>query len=283
MLKLSIKKIKKKFIIIGAATLIGLTAIVTVGRRYEIALVSGLADIVIFPLQKTTNFVTSSVGEITQYFTNVEALISTHDELKKENERLLYENTILDQFSKENYQLKDLLDMKQRFEQYPTEGANVIARDPGNWYNVFTIDKGKFLGVSKEDVILAQGGLVGYVLEVTPFSAKVISIIDSRSYVSAQVVRSGDIGILSGDIELVNEGMAKLEVDIHADIIKGDQIITSYLSDIYPPGIPIGIVDEVVAGSNGLVQYAYIKPFVDFNQLKNVLVIFKEKQSTGED
>ncbi|OON95934.1 MAG: rod shape-determining protein MreC [Epulopiscium sp. Nele67-Bin005] len=282
-MKLSIKKIKKKFIIIGAATLIGLTAIVTVGRRYEIALVSGLADIVIFPLQKTTNFVTSSVGEITQYFTNVEALISTHDELKKENERLLYENTILDQFSKENYQLKDLLDMKQRFEQYPTEGANVIARDPGNWYNVFTIDKGKFLGVSKEDVILAQGGLVGYVLEVTPFSAKVISIIDSRSYVSAQVVRSGDIGILSGDIELVNEGMAKLEVDIHADIIKGDQIITSYLSDIYPPGIPIGIVDEVVAGSNGLVQYAYIKPFVDFNQLKNVLVIFKEKQSTGED
>ena len=79
-------------------------------------------------------------------------------------------------------------------------------------------------------------------------------------------------------IELAEKGLCRLEIDIESEVVKGDQIITSHLSDIYPPGIPIGTVEEVTTGKNGLTQYAYIKPFVDFKHLENVLVITSDSE-----
>ena len=132
--------------------------------------------------------------------------------------------------------------------------------------------------VEENDVILADGGLVGHVSQVDPFSSQVLAIIDDRSSVGAQIVRTGDDGILKGDIELSNLGLCKMEIAGDSEVVKGDQVITSYLSDIYPPGIPIGIVEEVVSGKNGLTQYAYVKPFVDFKHLQNVLILQNEQE-----
>jgi rod shape-determining protein MreC len=64
-----------------------------------------------------------------------------------------------------------------------------------------------------------------------------------------------------------------MEIDIEAEVVKGDLILTSHLSSIYPPGIPIGVVEDVLTNENGLIQYAYIKPYVDFKHLENVLII----------
>lgn len=274
-MKLS-QKIKKKIIVISGSVVVVLLTIVIVGSKYDIALLSSAADIITYPFQKTVTILSDKIGGVSRYFKNLDTLIADNEELAKENERLVYENTILEQFRNENNQLKGLLEIEQRYRDYPSVGANVIGRDPGNWYKVFRIDKGSTDELEENDVILSSGGLVGHIIETDTFSSKVLGIIDDRSYVSAKVVRTGDIGILRGDIELTNKGMAKMEIDIESEVVKGDQIITSHLSDVYPPGIPVGIVEEVTIGKNGLTQYAYVKPFVDFKHLENVLVIRNE-------
>ncbi len=218
------------------------------------------------------------MGDWLEYFEEVDSLIVQNEQLQRENSRLSYENIILSQFQIENEKLKSLLDMAQRYEDYPSQGANVIGKDTGNWYEVFTIDKGLLNGVSVNDVILSDGALIGHITSVDILSSTVLSLIDDRSYVSVQVVRSGDVGILSGDIELENEGIAIMEADINANIVAGDQIITSYLSDKYPPSIPVGQVKEVVVGDNGLVQYAYVEPIADFKYLQNVLILSTTEQ-----
>lgn len=123
-------------------------------------------------------------------------------------------------------------------------------------------------------VVLSGNGLVGHIIEVAPNYSKVLSIIDDRNAVSSKVLRTGDLGIVKGDLTLLNEGLCKMEyVDAEADIIVGDEIVTSNLSDIYPPGIMIGVVKEIETESHGLTKYALIEPVVDFRHLEEVLVI----------
>ncbi|MBU3811377.1 MAG: rod shape-determining protein MreC [Candidatus Niameybacter stercoravium] len=276
-MKLS-QKTKKKLIVIGISVTAVLSVSVVLGVKYNISMLSSVADIITYPFKKSIYFLTEQVSEVTGYFKNVEDLIRENEELKTQNDRLLYQNTMLEQYKSENEGLKEILSLKQRYQEYPTLGANVIAKDISNWYKSFNIDKGLIQGIKEEDVLLSGGGLAGHVTKVDPLTSTAISIIDDRSSISVKVVRTGDTGILRGDIELAEKGLCRLEIDIESEVVKGDQIITSHLSDIYPPGIPIGTVEEVTTGKNGLIQYAYIKPFVDFKHLENVLVITSDSE-----
>ncbi len=270
-------KINRKRFLTCGIVIVALVSLSVVGSRYNIGVISGITDVVTYPFKKVITVATQHIGGVFSYFQNIDELIAENEELQATNYRLSYENAILEQFKTENDKLKALLDMSQRYEEYPSQAANIIGKDPGNWYEVFIIDKGLINGISQNDVILAEGALVGHITQLDPLSATVLSIIDDRSYASVEVVRSGAVGILTGEIELVDEGLARMEVDINADIVAGDQIITSYLSDIYPPGIPVGEVREVSIGDNGLVQYAYVNTIVDFDRLRNVLIISPNK------
>ena len=276
-MKLS-QKTKKKLIVIGISVTAVLSVSVVLGVKYNISMLSSVADIITYPFKKSIYFLTEQVSEVTGYFKNVEDLIRENEELKTQNDRLLYQNTMLEQYKSENEGLKEILSLKQRYQEYPTLGANVIAKDISNWYKSFNIDKGLIQGIKEEDVLVSGGGLAGHITKVDPLTSTAISIIDDRSSISVKVVRTGDTGILRGDIELAEKGLCRLEIDIESEVVKGDQIITSHLSDIYPPGIPIGTVEEVTTGKNGLTQYAYIKPFVDFKHLENVLVITSDSE-----
>lgn len=266
-------KTKKKILITVGVIIVGVTTAIFVGKKYDMGLLSVAVDTITYPVEKSINFLGHKLGNVSQYFANVKGLGSENEQLKEENNRLLYENTILQQYKAENEQLKGLLEISQRYSEYPSMGANIISNESSNWYKEFSIDKGSHKGIKVNDVILADGGLVGHVTDAQPLSATVLGIIDDRSSVPAKVVRTGDVGIVRGDIELMNKGIVKLELDIESEVVKGDQIITSHLSEIYPPGVPIGIVEEVTTGKNGLIQYAYIKPFVDFKHLEDILVI----------
>lgn len=275
------KKIKKVGIIAGGVVI----AVLIVGKTFDIPVISTGVNYVLIPIQKGITFVSDKTTNFFKYFEEIDTLRTENKTLKETNEKLFYENTILSQYEEENKNLKQLLEMKNLYQDYDGIGANVIGKDSSNWYKVITIDKGTRSGVKENSVILANGGLVGHVWEAsdltsastTANSAKVLSIIDDRSSVSAEVVRTGDVGIVNGDIELVSEGLCVLEINVESEVIKGDQIVTSHLSSIYPPGIPIGTVEEVVEGKNGLTRYAYVKPYVDFKHLKNVLVINYEQ------
>jgi rod shape-determining protein MreC len=271
-LKLS-KKTKHKGIgmLLGGIAFIGV--ITLIGKRYNIQPLNEIVQGITYPFQKTISLGIQKCLTWRDYLQNHLEVVATNQALETENNRLSYENTVLQQYKEENIQLKELLEMQQRYKDYPSTGANIIGKETGNLYQVFTIDKGKVNGINTNDVVLSGSGLVGHVIETTAFSSQVLSIIDDRSYISTKVLRTNDIGILRGDIELVESGLCKMEIDIEAEVVKGDLILTSHLSSIYPPGIPIGVVEDVLTNENGLIQYAYIKPYVDFKHLENVLII----------
>lgn len=268
------KKVKKA----GAITGILLVVLIGVGKAFNIPVLSTGVNYVLYPFEKGINLITNGANQVSEHFRKVDALIAENEALKEEVEQLRAKQVVAEQLSDDVERLRNALDMKEVYVDYSGIGANVIGRDYGNWNKVYTIDVGTSKNVKDNSVVLADGGLVGHIEEATGVSSKVITLIDSRSAVSVEVSRTGDVGILRGDIELANEGLCLLEINGESEIVKNDQIITSYLSDVYPPGILIGKVEEVIVNTNDLVTYAYVRPIVDFEHLKQVLVI-----STDED
>lgn len=268
------KKVQKAGIIAGVL----IVSVVIIGKVFHIPVLSTGVNTLLYPIEKVIYVGMSNTSKFFKRFQDMETLIAENKSLEEKVGQLQYENTILSQYQDENENLRNLLNMKKRFVAYEGTGANVIARDYGNWNKIYTIDKGLRQNVKKNSVVLANGGLVGHIEEVSEFSSKVVPIVDSRSAVSAEIVRTGDSGILKGDIKQVNDGLCVLEIKSEYEVMKGDQIITSYLSDVYPPGILIGTVEKVDVNNSDLVCYAYVKPVVDFEHLEQVLVINNEDE-----
>ncbi len=248
--------------------------ILTWETRDEISPMEKSISHVIIPVQKGVTYFGDWLTDRVDFVQNIGDLETMNIDLQDKVDQLTYENQILEQSKLELQRLRELQELDSRYADYPKTGARVIGKDPGNWYSVFTIDKGSDDGIAVDMVVLAGAGLVGKIIEVGPGYAKVRSIIDDNSSVSGIVARTNDLCTVRGDLTLFNEGY--LAVDYISDeinLVLNDEITTSHLGTVYPPGILIGEVIKIEDNPTTLTQAAFINPYVDFKDLQEVLVI----------
>lgn len=225
------------------------------------------------PIQSGLMGVADWVSGRVEFLSGMSELHEENQRLRDLNSLLVMENSLLRGVRAENQILADLLETSRRYDDLPVMEAHVIAVDPGNWFNGFNIGRGANQGVERNMAVLVNGGLAGRVTQVWPNTARVEAIIDSASSVSAMVYRSGDIGVVRGDIELMMDGLALMMfMTLDVDINEGDEIQTSQFSTIYPSGITIGHVESVYHDPGGMTT-AVIRPMADFSMVTHVLVI----------
>lgn len=242
--------------------------------------VSAAAGAVLAPMQKGVNQLGSGL-------TNLREHLRTKKSLEKENEELrtqladAQQNLNQVQLNQEELDnLKSLYDMDQNYADYDKIAANVIGKDAGNWFSVFLIDRGSNDGITVGMNVLADGGLAGIVIQVGPNYAKVRSIIDDNSNVSARNLSTSDLCVVSGSLKTMNESSLIDFDDLRdkEDQAKvGDQIVTSNISDIFLEGIPIGYITDIKTDSNNLTKSGHIATIVDFEHLDDVFVILQTK------
>ncbi len=246
-------------------------AILSVGYRYKVEPLHKGVSFVIIPIQKSITEVKSFINTKINSYKEDKSLKQTIEELNNEITELEIENNRLKHLEKENSRLAKLLETADSYPDYNKVTSKVIAKDTTNWYNTFVIDKGNKDGVYENMPVLASGGLVGKVIKSGHNYSEVLSLIDDRSSVSGISVRSDALGFVKGDYKLINQNLVKMEFDQNANILEGDEIVTSHLSEIFPFGISIGIVNAIESSNN--MKTATIIPFVDFSHLDTVLVI----------
>ena len=241
------------------------------------------ASRVIVPFQNGINQIGTWMNGKLEGFQNVEELAAQNKELEQRVAELTEENTRLAQNQEELARLQELYQLDQSYSEYDKVAAQVISKDPGNWYDTFVINKGSADGIEKDMNVIANGRLVGLVVEVETNCATVRSIIDDSSSVSAMTASTSDTCIVSGDLRLMDEGeLAFSQMSTENAVAVGEQIVTSNISDKYLRGILIGYVSEVTEDSNHLTNTGYITPAVDFKHIQEVLVIKELKQTKGE-
>lgn len=212
---------------------------------------------------------------IFQYFGSVKALRAENEELKRANVELDKQVRDAQGMEQENQELRAMLNLMKTENKLDLVAAQVIAKDPSNWYSSFTINKGTDDGIQKnQPVLTANKELVGQVYKVGSSWAEIITILDPDSGVGSLIERSKDIGIIEGDASLRHQGLCRLGyLSRETDIEVGDYVETSGMGGIYPKGLLIGTVLDIREDNTNMSKYATIKPIVELGKLTQVCVL----------
>ena len=238
----------------------------------KLSYLEAVASSITSPVQKVFNDIKNKIQGNTGYFADLETVKKENEELKIKNSELETLVRELEILKADNKTLEEYMNLTQKYGEYSTVPANVISRDVSNFSSNLIIDVGSRDGITENMTVIADKGLVGYVLSVTETTAKVQVIIDSASTVSCNLTTSNESIICKGTLDN-NQVLRATYIPTSAELIQGDTVITSGLGGIYRRGIFIGNVKEIVTTSNVTDRYAVIEPAVDFSKLETVLVI----------
>ncbi|MGF1495545.1 MAG: rod shape-determining protein MreC [Elainellaceae cyanobacterium] len=147
----------------------------------------------------------------------------------------------LTELERQNQQLQEMLGQLPQEEQTAV-AAPIIGRSADQWWQQITIGHGSQANIEVGDVVSGAGGLVGRVTHVTPSTSRVLLISDPASQVGATISRSRTMGYLRG--QAANQAVLVF-FDKVPDVRPGDVVTTSSLSQLFPPGIPIGQVESI--------------------------------------
>ena len=238
----------------------------------------------VVPFQQGISKVGGWISHRSEELVQIRTLLDENAALKEQVAALTEENTLLQQDKYELNKLRALMELDDQYGEYEKIGARIISRDSSNWYSSFIIDKGSNDGLADDMNVIAEGGLVGRITSVGPNWSRVTSIIDDTSNVSAMTLATEDNLIVSGDLQLMTDGVISFSklVDSKNQVAEGDKIVTSNISDKYLPHILIGYIHTINRAANNLTNSGYIRPAVDFEHLGEVLVILDLKQQITE-
>lgn len=250
---------------------------ISLGGRMKVTAPENVIGNMFTPIQKIFYKVGQGIENTISPIFRFRAIDKENKKLREEVEKLQKEVIQYKLTADELEELRSLskaLDYTRNYDYLKYTSASVSAKDPGNWYNIFTIDKGSNDGIKKDSTVLNGSGLIGKVFEVGDHWAKVMTIIDNKSSVSFEILRNNEyIGVIRGSVKADLSGYL---IDPQAEVLVGDKLITSGLST-YPKGILIGEVKEVVKKKDELLKTIIVEPAVNFKKIDKVLVILSDK------
>lgn len=236
-------------------------------------------------------FISDTVGWIQQgvnlpiqyvknFFGNIADVKNTYNENEVLKEKVAEYKTLLydvQALEEENEELKKILDKTDSLHEYHSIHANVIARSPERWLHQITINKGDNAGVEPNMAVITADGMLGKVLSVSQSSSTVqlLTGFDEFNRISAVVKRDGkDVFGVIEQYDEENEALLfKIIEESDSDLEKGDVVLSSGMGGVFPKGLFIGTVEEVIPDQYGLTQTALIKPAADMHSINNVIVV----------
>lgn len=237
--------------------------------------ISTLVSFITTPLQKVSTKVSNAVENLTANKKNTDELEAKIEELNKEIEKLRSLTVDYYDIKRENMQFLKYYDLKQKNKSFKFASANVVGRDPNENYYAFTLDQGKISGISVNDPVITDQGLIGWVYHVDLNSCKVRTILSPNTKVGAIDKISGDSGVITGGmISMADQNLTKLTLISTQNSIKTDDIVvTTGLSGIYPVDLKIGQIKEISTDTYDASVYAVVEPFEDIRNVKSVFIV----------
>ncbi len=266
---------KSKFFIIALLFALALVIVSSVLSFMGVGFfVKDAIGVIASPISAVIDTISDAFDGFTMYFRE-------YDNLKAENRILrdklaelegqIYEAEL---YKEENEWLYNYLELKREHTDYSLLSASVIRREAGNYMTVITLDKGTAHGVEVNMPVITNEGIVGYVSEVGLNFSKVLTIIETATSIGAYIERTGELGLVEGVYELNGSGYCRISyLPTNADIKVGDKIVSSGVGSIYPRGLIIGVVSEIVPDEFSRNLTAVVKPSAALNNISDVMIL----------
>ncbi len=262
---------KKLVLIIGVIVLIAVNIIVLSvnSRRYTSFGLERVAISFVSPFQELITRTIRFTKDIWQHYFALVAVARENQILRNELNQASENSNLWHETELANARLRNLLDFQKNITEQIV-AAEVIGKDPSTWFKTVIIDKGKADGLTKGLPVVMPQGIAGQVIETANHYSKVMLIIDRNSAVDALVQRTRARGIIKGE----STDQCRLDYVLRKkDVRIGDIIVSSGSDGVYPKGLRIGRVSEVIEHDADIFHEVFITPFVDFEKLEEVLVV----------
>ncbi len=223
-------------------------------------LTSAFLSTVFYPVQ----YLVASVDD----FRNV---LGENEKLKEENARLRLELDYARDGLRELVRLRALVRFDNHWD-YPIVTSRIIGRNPGRLVTTLIVNRGLADGLKTDMPVFSMSGLVGRVAKVASHHAQVQVIVDPNLKFSVLNMRTRTVGFA----ESFDGKRLAATVPAHAGIREGDTLVTSGLGGIFPKGIGVGVVKEIVPHDMDVLSTMVIQPFQEVSQLEEVFIMQKE-------
>lgn len=238
----------------------------------KLSYLESLVSSVINPVQRVFVDLKNKINGNSVYFQEMDTILQENEELKQKNSELETQLRELEIIKAENTQLQEYMNLAEKYSSYNTIPAYVINKDVSNYSSTLVLNVGTNNGIRENMTVIADKGLVGHIISVTENTCKVQVIIDSASTVSCSISTTEESIICKGTLEN-NQILRASYIPTGAELIKGDSVYTSGIGGIYPKGIIIGTIQDIITTSNITDRYATVVPAVDFSTIDTVLII----------
>ncbi|MDD3410175.1 MAG: rod shape-determining protein MreC [Eubacteriales bacterium] len=203
-----------------------------------------------------------------------------YNNLKDENEQLIYQSMLVNELQHKLSVYENLYDEISENESMNPLVATVIGREAGNYFSVFTINKGSNDGVQNFMAVTMDAALVGYTYNVSATSSEVRTIIDSEASIAGLIQSSRDQGTVRGTLGVDGTAMCRMYYLPDDNLPRpGDVVVTSGVGMSFPKGIPIGTVRESTRGMESNKSYVVVEPSADFQHVEYVIVLRYQPQA----
>lgn len=225
---------------------------------------------IVFPIQRRVYQIGNFFKETSEAVVSYKSILEENRNLK--NEQVKYDivvayNKELDQ---ENERLREILKMKEE-KKLNIKVAKVNFRNPSNLYERFYINLGKKDGIKKNYIVLAGENLIGKIGKVYD-DYSIVDMITGENYTVSSLTESGALGIVRGSNE--GDGTLYFEANTFQENIEvGEKVYTSGISEIYPKGIYLGKISEVVESGTEILKSIKLESEVDVINLAEVLIL----------
>lgn len=245
-------------------------ALVTAGNSTVNGLFTGL---VFASLQKAAVEFTDSINENVKTAADPQELEQENSRLKEENKKLSSMLVEYYDLKKENEELYKFYNIKKDNEDFTLVPSTVISRDPNENFYGFILDKGSKDGISQNDPVMTETGLVGFVSEVNLRSCKVTTLLSPDARIGAIDKKTEKQGILTGTPEYSDKNITLMKnISAQSEMEKGDIVVTSGHGGLYPKNIKIGTVISLDYDYDGM-RVALIDPYEDVRTITSAAVI----------
>ena len=235
------------------------------------------------PLQSVIASFSSKVREIVRSARGIGGALADNRKMEAELVLLRSQASDFEKLERENAELREQLMFVKRARRQliPCE---VIARDITGWWETIRLGKGSTDGVGPDMAVITPDGLVGKTIDVSTRTCDVLLISDVKCKVSARIARTGSFGVVAGGgPSRSGQTVCHMEfMNKNTPILAGDEVMTSGLGGVFPPGLLIGYVEKAYADETGLFQKADILPKADLGALTYVFVVAEQGNPVDE-
>lgn len=237
--------------------------------------VSNAVNAVATPFRTGVSAVLDWFGGVQDYVLHYDQLHEELDSLRARVAELEDEVRQNEEAAKENEKLRELLDLQQKRSDFSFQSARVSERSTDNWSNTLTLSRGSDAGLEVGDCVITEtGALVGVLREVGVNWSTVSTVINTTTQLGGIVNRTYSAGVLEGDFTLMGQGKLKLSyLSDSAQLVSGDEVLTSGKGGVYPSGLVVGTVDGVFTDPSGINRYAVVTPTAVLEDLTEVFII----------